>query len=543
MFRVSPSSFSSFSSFSRSSFSRSSFPPSLHRVNSITRPYNIEQILPLRSKLATPYPSAILADKLYNTFRTQFDKRQVCRTFGILDPVQLIQSAPYLSVAYVSGWQSASTCPSNDEFGPDFADYPADTIPLLVRRLFKAQEFHDRKQQIALTTSRNPGQSPIDYFVPLIADADTGFGGTTSVMKLTKMMIESGASGIHLEDQRSGSKRCGHLGSKVLVSTQEHIDRLVAARLQADLLDHPLIIIARTDAEKASYLDNDIDVRDHPFILGKLRTENGVKEELLTHSNALRFLSSKEGKNRWESCRSRDGFYQIKSGVDYCIARGLAYAPYADLLWMETSTPDLVVAKRFATAIHEKYPSMMLAYNLSPSFNWDSMKMTDSQLREFSNELGKLGYVYNFVTLAGFHANGLAITEFSRKFAEEGMLAYVRDIQREERKTNNLLLEHQKWSGTQLTDHYQQLVTRDLSTSTTGEGNTEVQFTSSPPTSPSPPPPSLPPLLLSPPPSSSTRSSEDSFHYMVMFICAINILIFFRKENTKQWRLARGSNK
>lgn len=231
-----------------------------------------------------------MAEKLYHRLRQHFQNRTACRTFGILDPVQAVQSAKYLSeIIYISGWQSSSTCPSNYEPGPDFADYPSDTIPNQVKRIFKSQEFHDRKH---LTT--NPTE--VDHYVPIIADADTGFGGTTSVMKLTKMLLESGAAGLHLEYQRSGSKRCGHLGGNVLVSIQAQIDRLIAAHLQADIMDHSMVMIARTDAEKATFLDNNIDYRDHPFILGKFRMEDQLSHPPLTFPEAMKILARWEGK-------------------------------------------------------------------------------------------------------------------------------------------------------------------------------------------------------------------------------------------------------
>jgi len=470
------------------------------RWNNCIRPYTAEQVVELQGSLAPEVTYAKqMSDKAFNMFTELRNKKSCEVTFGALDPVQVAQMAKYGKVVYVSGWQCSSTASTSNEPGPDLADYPMDTVPNKVEQLTKALRFHDRKQWQA-----NGGkQGPIDFHTPIISDADTGHGGLTAVMRLTKMYIEAGAAGLHFEDQRPGSKKCGHMGGKVLVSIQEHIDRLIAVRLQSDILDAGTLIVGRTDSEAATLIDSNVDARDHPFIGGKtsngevlslgkhvenLIGDNAEKQKIwndkyfgLCNSDAkalAKDLVGDIGMWCWDEARSRDGFYSFQASTRASIARGQAFAPYADLLWMETAKPGVEQARAFAEGVKSMHPTKFLAYNLSPSFNWDTCGMTEDQIKSFCSDLGEMGFVFQFITLAGFHGSGMVADLLARDFmANKNMLAYVKQIQRVERDNDIEVLKHQTWSGSQLIDN--QLSTIRGKSDDIGinaSGNTEAQF-------------------------------------------------------------------
>jgi len=495
------------------------------RFKYTTRPYQVEDVVKLQGTFPLRYTGAQMSEKLYDLMREHQANGTCSHTFGSLDPVQVTQMAKYLSTVYVSGWQSSSTASTSNEPGPDVADYPYDTVPNKVDQLFKAQLFHDRKQyeeRRRMSPEDRTKNPPVDYFNPIIADADTGHGGLTATMKLTKMFIENGAAGIHIEDQKPGTKKCGHMGGKVLVSASEHAQRLIACRLQADMCNTTLVLVARTDAEAATMIDSNIDPLDHPFIKGATvagveplheAIRNGNDKTWEQRSGCMTFpeavakalkakgvdpskwlrdslsMSLDQMRNAamalgaevffdWELCRSVEGYYRVQGSTQYCIQRAIAWAPYADCIWMETGKPILSQATQFAQEVRAAVPHQMLAYNLSPSFNWDTSGMTDVEMETFIWDLAKLGFCWQFITLAGFHCNALSIDLFAKDYAERGAAAYVQLIQREERKHGVETLTHQKWSGSELIDIAGNIISGGMSsTGIMSAGVTETQFT------------------------------------------------------------------
>lgn len=347
----------------------------------VERPYSAEDVDRLKGSLQIEQTLAKRgSEKLWRLI----NEENYVNALGALTGNQAVQQVKAgLKAIYLSGWQVAADANMAGQMYPDQSLYPVNSVPNVVKRINQALQ---RADQIHYSE----GDDSIDWFAPIVADAEAGFGGQLNVFELTKSMIEAGASAVHFEDQLSSEKKCGHLGGKVLLPTQQAVKNLVSARLAADVLGTPTVIIARTDANAADLITSDVDPYDAPFLTGE---------------------------------RTVEGFYRTKSGLDQAIARGLAYAPYADLIWCETSEPNLEEAQRFADAIHEKYPNKLLAYNCSPSFNWKK-KLSDEEIANFQKELGKMGYKFQFVTLAGFHALNHSMFELARKYKDEGMKAY-----------------------------------------------------------------------------------------------------------------------
>ena len=406
------------------------------RWDGVERPYSAEDVIRLRGSVSIEHTLAKLgAERLWSLLaRSDFVPALGAMTGG--QAVEMVKAG--LQAIYVSGWQVAADANLAGETYPDQSLYPAPSVPALVRRINNALR---RADQIAWSE----GSNGTYWMAPIVADAEAGFGGPLNAFELARSMIEAGASGVHFEDQLASEKKCGHLGGKVLVPTSQFIRTLTAARLAADVANVPIVLIARTDADAATLLLSDADECDGPFLTGE---------------------------------RTAEGFFRVRGGVEAAIARGLAYAPYADVLWCETSTPDIDEARTFADAIHDRYPDKLLAYNCSPSFNWRK-HLDDDRIARFQKELGAMGYRFQFITLAGFHALNASMFELARGYAEEGMAAYVRLQEREfELEADGYTaVRHQREVGTGYFDAVSQVVSGGTSSTTALEGSTErAQF-------------------------------------------------------------------
>lgn len=407
------------------------------RFQGITRTYTAEDVVRLRGTVQVEHTLARLgAERLWNLLHTEHH----IKALGALTGNQAIQQVKAgLKAIYLSGWQVAADANLAGQMYPDQSLYPANSVPQVVKRINQALQRADQIDQ-------SEGGSDTHWFAPIVADAEAGFGGPLNVFELMKGMIEAGAAGVHFEDQLASEKKCGHMGGKVLIPTQAAVRNLISARFAADVMGVPTIIVARTDANGAFLITSDIDEQDQPFLTGE---------------------------------RTPEGFFRLRGGLDAAIARGLAYAPYADLIWCETAEPNLEEARRFAEAIHAQFPGKMLAYNCSPSFNWKK-KLDDASIARFQEELGEMGYKFQFVTLAGFHALNYGMFELARNYRDRGMAAYS-ELQQAEFASEvygYTATRHQREVGTGYFDEIAQVIAGGNSSTTALSGSTEEeQFT------------------------------------------------------------------
>jgi len=406
------------------------------RWKGIERTYSAEDVIRLRGSVTEEHTLARLgAERLWHLLHTE----DYINALGALTGNQAVQQVRAgLKAIYLSGWQVAADANLSGHTYPDQSLYPANSVPQVVRRINNALLRADQ-----ISWSEGDENAP-HWLAPIVADAEAGFGGVLNAYELMKAMIAAGAAGVHWEDQLASEKKCGHLGGKVLIPTGQHIKTLNAARLAADVAGVPTLIVARTDAQAATLITSDVDGRDRPFITGE---------------------------------RTAEGFYRVRNGVEACIARGLAYAPYADLLWMETSTPDLEVARQFAEAIKAEYPDQMLAYNCSPSFNW-KRHLDDATIAKFQRELGHMGYKFQFITLAGFHSLNYSMFNLAKGYAASGMSAYV-ELQEAEfaaEAAGYTATRHQREVGTGYFDLISTTISPDASTTALTGSTEEAQF-------------------------------------------------------------------
>ncbi|QQE74485.1 isocitrate lyase [Brevibacillus composti] len=404
------------------------------RFQGIQRPYTAEDVVRLRGSVQIEHTLArIGAERLWKLLHTEHH----VKALGALTGNQAIQQVKAgLKAIYLSGWQVAADANLSGQMYPDQSLYPANSVPHVVKRINQALQRADQIQQ-------SEGTGDTYWFAPIVADAEAGFGGPLNVFELMKGMIEAGAAGVHFEDQLASEKKCGHMGGKVLIPTQAAVRNLIAARFAADVMGVPTIIVARTDANGAFLITSDIDDTDKPFLTGE---------------------------------RTPEGFFRMKGGLDAAIARGLSYAPYADLIWCETSEPNLEEARRFAEAIHAQYPGKLLAYNCSPSFNWKK-KLGEEEIARFQNELGEMGYKFQFVTLAGFHALNYSMFELARGYRDRGMAAYS-ELQQAEFASEQYgytATRHQREVGTGYFDEVAQVIAGGTSSTTALTGSTEEE--------------------------------------------------------------------
>jgi len=409
------------------------------RWKGITRPYTAEDVNRLSGSIQVEHTLARQgANKLWSLLHT----RPFVNALGALTGNQAVQQVKAgVPAIYLSGWQVAADANDSLSMYPDQSLYAATSVPTVVTRINNALQRADQIQH--MESNGDPRCRIVDYFAPIVADAEAGFGGVLNAHELMKAMIKAGAAGVHFEDQLASVKKCGHMGGKVLVSTKEAVEKLVAARLAADIMGVPTVLFARTDAEAANLLTSDIDENDKPFLTGE---------------------------------RTSEGFFCVRNGLDQAISRGLAYAPYADLIWCETGKPDLTFAKRFAEAIHSKYPDKILAYNCSPSFNWKK-NLDDATIAMFQRELGAMGYKFQFITLAGFHSLNYSMFELAYGYARNHMTAFVELQQKEFAAAEKgfTAVKHQREVGTSYFDEVTQVIQSGKSSTTALKGSTEEE--------------------------------------------------------------------